>query len=188
MRQNPSSTTVCPAPGAVLARLGALVLVLLGAAGCSSTPSGPSPGEPLRVTLLQYSTGARFELVGESFADRSQYYSQSQADQSRKFLEDQWMAQLVGFLDDEGLGDYGQAGRAPSSGGPSVFMAFEVERSGQTSCWLYGPGTEKDEAACFRVCMANFLLAYNDTNAFQTVDNPEGSDLFRRDGTPGLKR
>jgi len=54
---------------------------------------------------------------------------------------------------------------------------------------MYGPGTEKKEAQSFSVCMKDFLDLYNISEAYQTVDNPLGGDLFRdRPSGSGLKR
>ncbi len=177
-------------PTRVLALL-ALVSGLL-ASGCASSGGGSqstrsaSPnaaGEPLRVTLHDYlGKGQSFEIVGESTTDRVAYLSSERSAANRKFLPDDVLAAFIDYLEEEGMGSYGQAGRAPSSGGSVITRAFEIERGGSTTCWPVGAGTEKKEKLSFTVLMTEFLQVYTEIPAFQAIENPEGHELFRDSG------
>jgi len=170
-------------PARVLALL-ALISGLL-ASGCASSGGGSeSPvhtaGEPLRVTLHDYlGKGQSFEIVGESTTDRVAYLSSERSTANRQFLPDDVLAAFIDYLEEEGLGTYGQAGRAPSSGGSVITRAFEIERGGRTKCWPVGAGTEKKEKLSFTVLMTEFLQVYTEIPAFQAIENPEGHELFR---------
>jgi len=143
---------------------------------------------PMRATLLHYSQGARFELVGESTDDRTSYYSTERAEAGRKFQTDEVMVELIEHLDDEGFAEYGQEGRAPSSGGTLILLSLETEVDGTTRCWMLGKDAQVDEARAFKLCMKDFLDLYNVSQAFQIIENPEGRDVFRDRRQPSPRR
>ncbi|MEW6074333.1 MAG: hypothetical protein AB1726_17290 [Planctomycetota bacterium] len=170
--------------------LAALLLVLPPlAAGCVSSGRAPG-GDRLRVTVLDYRKGRRFELVGESYGDRVEYYSRKrkQDDAARKYQTDAVMEALLEHLVDLGLDRYAQDGTAPRTGGEVISMAFEVEENGAVRAWPMGRGTPDEEKIQFTLCLNDFLDLYRETQAFQAIDNPEGHDLFRDAKEPASDR
>jgi hypothetical protein len=133
----------------------------------------------MRVTFRNYGQGARFELVGESHTDRVQYYSQARADASRKIQTDEVMDALIERLEDEGFVTHEQRGPAPDSArGGMITMSLEVARGGDVSHWAVGRGSDPREHQAFLVCMNDFVELYNLTQAYQTIENPEGPGFF----------
>ncbi len=149
-----------------------------GLAACASTPHGARGGACL-VTLHNYKNGQRFELASESHTSRVEYYSQARGDAVRKVQTDDVMAALVDELERQGLQEHGQRGRAPTIGSGAVIRwGFELERGGESSHWLIGPGSSSADWQAFQQCRDTFLQFYNTTVSFQTVNNESGKKLF----------
>jgi hypothetical protein len=181
-------------PVGLASRLGLIcILGLLGTAGCaSSSPTddraSEGSGDRIRVTLKDYRSGANFELVSESYMDRVEYYSRTRNSAGRKFQTDEILLALMEHLEDEGLSDHAQGGRAPSSGGDLITRAFEVERNGEIECWPVGRGSALAERKRFIRCTTDFLELYTVTQSFQAIDNTAGPGMFRSTPEPGTRR
>ena len=191
MRQNATSATV--GPDRELARfLGALLLsLLLPACASTSSPESGSAGAgggPLRIFVRDYSHSYPFELVAGTEADRKEYYSRPRRNAGRKYQTHEAMEALVDYLEKQGVAEYAKPGRAPSTHSEVIRMALEVERGGETRCWLFGKGTERKEGEQFMACVHYFLDAHLITDSHQVLDNPEGRELFRDRRGPSTKR
>ncbi len=161
----------------------ALLLGLLSA--CASAGAGGA-GDRLRVTLLDFAQGQRFELVSESHTDRVAYYSEERRDGARKVEADDVMQALVTELGRQGFGRYHADGAAPTSGHGVITRSFEVESDAGLQHWAVGGGTEPEERIAFNECVKAFLELYNFTSSYQTVDNEKGHGFFEDSkGRPG---
>jgi hypothetical protein len=158
--------------------LATLLLLPFLAACASSGGGGGGRAQRLRVTLRDYTQGARFELVSESHTDRVTYYSQARSDAARKVQTDEVMRALVREIDGKGFGNHSQEGPAPSQGGRALSRSIEVERDGAVEHWPIGNGSQVDERQAFHVCVDEFLQLYNISASFQAVENPVGRDYF----------
>lgn len=161
-------------------------LLLLGAcalSACASTPREPSrerdPSRALRVTLRDYRNGQRFELVSESHTSAIELYSQKRASASTKVQSDEVMQGLVDFLREQDFDRHAAPGKAPLQAQGSYTSALEVDRAGQVTHLLGGKAVPAAEQKVLSVCRANFLLLYNETDSWQTVDNRSGEGVFQ---------
>ena len=187
------SITAAPRPRflrhAASVLLAALPLLFLGCASSpSSDPADAGPGEPIRVTLRDYASGAKFELVSESYDDRLGYYSEVRNDAGRKFQADDILLALVDDVGAGGFEDHSQPGRAPSRGGELLTRAFEVDVDGDLHDWPIGKGSEVKEHRNFNRCTMDFMDLYNVTQAFQVIDNEEGKRVFQQTPNRGTRR
>ncbi|HED65808.1 MAG TPA: hypothetical protein ENJ09_09665 [Planctomycetes bacterium] len=163
-----------PRRTALLAILAAVVSFLAGACASSGT-SGPTS---IAVILHDYRGEQKLELDSETRTDRVQAYSQLRREASLKVQADEVMVALVREMERNGFDDYAQAGRAPSRGSAVVTRALEVNIDGKTRHWVIGPGSSVDEKKSFLAAMGDFVQLYNLTQAFQAIENPEGTRLF----------
>jgi hypothetical protein len=163
--------------GALLA-LGACAL-----AACASTAREPSrerhESRALRVTLRDYRNGQRFELVSESHTSALELYSQKRGSASTKVQSDEVMQGLVDFLRDQDFDRHAAPGKAPLQAQGGYTNALEVDRAGQVMHMLGGTAVPAAEQKVLAVCRANFLLLYNETDSWQTVDNRAGEGVFQ---------
>ncbi len=166
------------------------VLLALAAGACAaSRGDGNSAGTRCLVTLHDYRSGTRLELASESHTDRVAYYSQARPDALRKVQVDPVMEAFADELDRAGFEDHSQAGPAPAIGrGEVVSWGLEVERGGQRTHWLVGPGSAADDWLEFQRCRDAFLELYNATVSYQAVENQEGKRFFEQGSRPAPER
>ncbi len=162
-----------------------LLLLGLGLASCSSTPSDGRTGDRLRITLRDYQGGRNFELVSESHSDRIAYYSSVRDDANRKYQVDAVVAALLRELDKSGFDKYAQDGRAPSSAGGALTRAFEIQDNDRVRHWVIGDGSNSDEKRRFIESMTTFVQLYNVTESFQAIQNENGERVFEERSDQG---
>ena len=147
---------------------------------CSSTGSRSANGGDarVRVTLRNYDAGQLFELVSESHTNRVEYYSQEREDAARKVQSDEVMGALLDELDSRGFRAHAQPGGAPTQRSELVSQSLEIQHGDTTEHWAIGKGSAAAERESFRDCMMDFVQIYNLTASYQTLKNPEGSQIF----------
>jgi hypothetical protein len=160
-----------------------LLVLLLGAVGCTSPGSGRARGNrKVLVSLRDYRATQRLELASETHTDRVTYYSNERPDAARKVQTDDVMGALVDELDGRGFEAHASAGPAPRSARAEVVRwALEIEVDGQAQHWLVGPGTAGEEWKSFQACRDAFVQLYNVTVSYQTVRNGTGGEFFQDD-------
>jgi len=168
------------------ARRALVALLLAGASalgGCASTAREPSrerdPSRALRVTLRDYRSGQRFELVSESHTSALELYSEKRASASTKVQSDEVMQGLVDFLREQQFDRHAAPGKAPLQAQGGYTNALEVDRAGQVMHMIGGKSVPAAEQKVLAVCRANFLMLYNQTDSWQTVDNRAGDGVFQ---------
>jgi len=168
-----------PARRLVLAALAGLALVLV-PAGCASSARKPAAGgSPIRVTWRDYRTGNLLELLSESHTSKVELYSEKRDSASVKVQEDRFMEGLLEFLELEHFAERAGAGRAPREGRELWTQSLEVERDGEVTHMAVGSRSPADDRLVFQRCVQGFIELYNATQAYQAVENPEGSYEFR---------
>ena len=139
----------------------------------------------IRVTWRDYGTGQRFELVSESHTDPVELYSEARADASRKVQVGPAMLALLDYFHTEDYDEVAREGRAPRDGRGLVTRALEVERDGRVTHLAVGQGSPARERELLNACTQGFLELYNATQAFQTVENRGGANLFDSQASGG---
>jgi hypothetical protein len=164
-------------------RITRTALSLLAAVGLFGSCAAPesATGDRLRITLFDYVSGSRFEVVSESHSDRIEYYSSVRHDASRKYQGDRIVDAMIDELVDMGFDDHANGGRAPSGGSNVVTRAFEFQRGDRVDHRLVGEGSDAAEKQSFISCTTTFLQLYSVTQAFQAVDNEAGTTVFDKE-------
>ena len=163
------------------------LLPVLPLASCASGSKQKYDGNPeaVRVTWRDYRRGNRLELVSESHTSKVAQYSEKRDDAARKVQRDVFMQGLVEFLQLEGYMARASAGRAPVDGREIWTSSLEVDRDGALTHMAVSTGSPAEERIVFQNCVKGFLELYNATQAFQTVENAEGTYEFESPNEPG---
>lgn len=149
------------------------------ACACSSTPSASgAPDDPWRVSLYDYRTQKRFELVNEAHTARVDQYSQMRNSADRKVQTNEIMDELVGWLEEHGFSQLAQPGRAPEQGGSEAVWSMELEGASGARFVLVRKTTPPADHQVCRDLKTGFLQIYNATYAGQAIQLKEGESPF----------
>lgn len=172
----PSSLRSARTSARIVRRASALILGLF--ASCASTPSRGA-GEALRVTLIDYTEGTRFELVSRTHTDPVAYYSQPRNDASRKIVDDEVAGALVDYLQEQGFTNFSQPGSAPAGGSGRWTRGLEFEGPEGMAHLVTGAGSPNEERQVMVNCTVTFLALYQEAQSFQAIENTSGSAFFQ---------
>ncbi len=161
-----------------LCRRSLLALLCGLVAGCAST-SSTGVGEALRVTLIDYTEGTRFELVSRTHTDPVEYYSTQRSEASRKIVDDEVAGALVEYLEEQGFSTYSQFGSAPPNGRGLWTRGIEVEGPDGVSHMVTGMKSPNEERQIMVNCTVSFLALYQEAQSFQAIENTSGSAFFQ---------
>ncbi len=133
----------------------------------------------MRVALYVYRSNLSFELVNPAHTDPVDVYSTKRTTPNLKVADDEVLRSLIDFLGEHGFSEYETDGAAPP-GGPSPYtMALEIETESGVSHWGTSAATNMAEKASMQECYRHFINGvFNQVQAYQTIDNPEGSRFF----------
>ena len=171
--------------------------VLLTACSATSGPGGgggdPADGEPVRMRLVHYLQGIRFELVSEAHTPRLEQYS-TVADKewlkaSRKVASNQWMSGLRDYLDRQGFSRDAEPGGAPD-GARGLRWSLEVEDAHGLRHVSYLGSEELSVQRRMNTYQKAFIDTFNSTQAFQAVeiDDRSSERLFRNPVSASRRR
>jgi hypothetical protein len=176
-----------------------LVLLLIaactssgGASSTSASPAATAPakqGQPLRMTVCDYRSGAVFELVNQSHTSAVEQYSKLAGSASRKVQDDEIMSALRAYLDDQGFARLSQVGKAPTYTKGAKAWTLEVADAHGERFLLATPQTGADDMQALRTMLDAVLATYNETQGWQAVDikAKRGEDYFN-DQRPAVKK
>lgn len=170
-----------------------LVLLLVSFAACTSSGSSRSSttaadgttaprGEAIRMTVRDYRSSARFELVSQALVGALEQYSTLAPDASRKVQDDELMTALRDYLEGEGWSELAQRGKAPELTDGAKAWTLEVEDARGARFVLATPETPKADMQRMRALLDAVLATYNETQGWQAVDIKArtGEDYFQR--------
>jgi hypothetical protein len=173
-----------------LARLLLLATASVLLAACSSTSGSgggggdPASGEPVRMRLVHYLQGIRFELVSEAHTPRLEQYS-TVADSawlkaSRKVASNKWMSGLRDYLEDQGFDKDAKPGASPDAA-RGLRWSLEVEDASGVRHVSYLGTEELSVQRRMNTYQKAFIDTFNSTQAFQAVeiDDQASQELFR---------
>jgi hypothetical protein len=176
-----------------MARLLLLAPLLLLAA-CSSQRSGttssdpnapeqkPTPGEPVRMTVYDYRTPIQFELVNQSHTTKVDQYSKVRKleEASRKVQEDEVMAALLVWENDNGFQKFAQQGSAPALRSGMRTWALEIETPAGTRYIMEASTASVEDKKQMRKLRDAVIEIFNNTQSWQAVDVQDPNKLFRQ--------
>ena len=158
-----------------------LLLPLFFLVSCASAGiHTPDTGTPLRVSLLTRGGAQRFELANSTHTDPVELYSTKRSKSSgMKVASDDVLSDVIGFLGNYEYATYEMKGSVAGFGLAVYSLAFEVESASGTTHWGITKQSGKEEIANMKACYEYFFNAWNEVEAFQTVDNSDGNFQFR---------
>lgn len=175
----------------------AVLALLLACSACASSKSDESEassavadaaaGVPVRVAVLEYQHSVRIELVNNSHTDKLEQYSEIRPDASRKVQDDDVMAALLEYLDQEGFSRLAVPGLAPAMGSRLTTWALEIETPTSKRHILGSALTiaeDKREALKMKTAVVQL---FNATRGWQAVQIQDGKLPFQST-TPPVKR
>lgn len=145
------------------------------AADGSAKPKGPA----YLLRMVDYRSGARFELVNPSHTSAVTQYSTVRSDPSRKVTSEEWMTGLVAYMKDEGWSKEEKRGSAPSMAKDSLRWSLEMVGPGGTSFVAEPMNATGSQRTRLRTIQKAFLDTYNATSGFQAVRSEPGKLPFK---------
>ena len=157
---------------------------LLGVTSCSS-PGGSSnrtadagaaglaqSGPALRVTYRDMRTG-----VAMDFASSSHPIASGAGSGATKLLDDDSMQGFLDALDEAGLDDVQQDGRAPSNS-RYLTRTLEVQRDGRSEHFAVGEGSPIAQLQQMNELFNAVFVTFNNVSGWRAVENPSGAGFF----------
>jgi hypothetical protein len=145
-------------------------------AACATAPS-VEEGDRYRISLRDYRTGITFSLVNRgAFADASTE-RRGVREGGTKEVSPNWIEYLLERLWNEGFDEIADAG-FPPVGTPGLLYGVTVERNGTTRSALRRRMDDPERARTLSTMLAAFREVFDSAWDAQTVDNPEGADMF----------
>jgi hypothetical protein len=166
-------------------------LLCAASASCASAPRQPAadPSQPkaanaICMTLVDYKSGARMELVNASHTDPVEQYSTVRNNAARKVQTDDLMDGLWGYLKEQGFERDSRAGRAPDKAVGSLRWSLQVQ-SPEGIAYVAEPEDASASARQhLRIFSKAFIDTYNATQGWQAVKVRDGESPFQG---PNLK-
>lgn len=167
---------------------------LLLLAACSSQRGGatvadqttgeqvPVKGEPIRMTVYDYRTPIQFELVNQSHTAKVDQYSKVRKleEASRKVSEDEVMAALLAWENENGFQKFAQKGAAPALRSGMRTWALEIETPAGTQYIMEASAASVDDKKQMRKLRDAVIEIFNNTQSWQAVDVQDPNKLFRQ--------
>lgn len=146
-----------------------------GEGGEKSQPKGPA----YLLRMVDYRSGARFELVNPSHTTAVNQYSTVRSDPSRKVTDEAWMIGLVDYIREQGWSKDEKRGSAPTMAKDSLRWSLEMTGPGGTSFVAEPMDAKGGQRTRLRTIQKAFLDTYNATNGFQAVRTESGKLPFK---------
>ncbi len=138
-------------------------------------PKGPA----YLLRMVDYRSGARFELVNPSHTTAVNQYSTVRSDPSRKVTDEAWMTGLVEYIKDQGWSKDEKRGSAPTVAKDSLRWSLELTGPGGTSFVAEPMDAKGSQRTRLRTIQKAFLDTYNATSGFQAVRTESGKPPFK---------
>lgn len=161
--------------------------LLAACASSSSSKAGVAAGsgktgKSISMTLVDYRSGTRLELVNASHTDPVEQYSTARADASRKVQTDDLMDGLWDYLRDQGFERDAKNGNAPTvtPGAKGGYRwSLQVTRPEGTSYVGEADNAADKDRKRLLVFKKAFVDTYNATQGWQAVKVQPGEQPFR---------
>lgn len=155
--------------------------------GANSAVADAASGVPVRVAVLEYQHSVRVELVNNSHTDKLEQYSKIRPDASRKVQDDDVMAALVEYLDQEGFERLALPGLAPAMGSRLTTWALEIETPTSKQHILGSALTTAEDKRLALKMKTAVVQLFNVTRGWQAVQVQDGKLPFQGT-TPPVKQ
>ncbi len=138
-------------------------------------PKGPA----YLLRMVDYRSGARFELVNPSHTTAVSQYSKVRSDPSRKVTDEAWMTGLIEYIKDQGWSKDEKRGSAPTMAKDSLRWSLEMTGPDGTSFVAEPMDAKGSQRTRLRTIQKAFLDTYNATSGFQAVRTESGKLPFK---------
>lgn len=134
------------------------------------------PGRRVYVEFHQASSGTTMALVNRGSTDPSKVYSEPRPTASLKVANDGYMADLC-----ENFRRLGFQEMAEATPPADLAWSISLDVDGRVSTLYHVRNRAGEDPERRAQIQRVFLAVFNQTAALQTIENPDGVDLFRRE-------
>ena len=136
-------------------------------------------GTAYLLRMVDYRSGARFELVNPSHTTAVSQYSKVRTDPSRKVTDEAWMLGLVDYMKEQGWSKDEKKGSAPPTAKDALRWSLEMTGPGGTTYVAEPMDSKGSQRTRLKTIQKAFLDTYNATSGFQAVRTEAGKLPFK---------